>query len=106
VTVLVTRHLSLVTMYFNCWKCRQKIEYPSGSRVGTRDICPQCGSDLHACCNCQFYDPGKHNQCAETQAEWVRDKEAANYCNYFRPNPTLLASADTGEAMQGNCSGS
>jgi hypothetical protein len=79
-------------MYFNCWKCRQKIEYPSGSRVGWRDTCPQCHSDLHACRNCQFYDPGKHNQCAETQAEWVRDKEAANYCDYFRPNPTLLAS--------------
>jgi len=93
-------------VFFNCWKCRQKIEYPSGSRVGTRDACPRCSSDLHACRNCQFYDPVKHNQCAETQAEWVRDKEAANYCGYFRPNPTLLANADTGEAKQGNCSGS
>jgi hypothetical protein len=81
-------------MIFNCWKCRQKIEYPSGSRTGARDTCPRCGSDLHACRNCQFYDPGKHNQCAETQAGWVRDKEPANYCDYFRPNPTLLASAD------------
>jgi len=80
-------------MFFNCWKCRQKIEYPAESRVGTRDTCPRCGSDLHACRNCQFYDPGKHNQCAEPQAEWVRDKEAANYCGYFRPNPTLLASS-------------
>jgi hypothetical protein len=81
-------------MFFNCWKCRQKIEYPSGSRVRIRDTCPRCDSDLHACRNCQFYDPGKHNQCAETQAGWVRDKEVANYCDYFRPNPTLLASAD------------
>jgi len=24
----------------------------------------------------------------------VRDKEAANYCSYFQPNPTLLARAD------------
>ena len=79
-------------MYFNCWKCRQKIEYPSGSRVGGRDTCTRCGSGLHACRNCQFYDPAKHNQCAEPRAEWVRDKEAANYCDYFRPNPTLLAS--------------
>jgi hypothetical protein len=81
-------------MYFNCWKCREKIAYPSGSPVGTLDVCPKCGADLHACRNCGFYDPGKHNQCAEPQAEWVRDKEAANYCDYFRPNPTLLASAD------------
>ena len=81
-------------MFFNCWKCGTKIEYPSGSRVGTRDVCPKCDADLHACRNCQFCDPGKHNQCAEPQAEWVRDKEAANYCGYFKPNPTLLASAD------------
>jgi len=81
-------------MFLNCWKCRAKIEYPFGSRVGTRDVCPKCKSDLHSCRDCQFYDPSKHNQCAETQAEWVRDKEAANYCGYFRPNPTLLASED------------
>ncbi len=81
-------------MYFNCWKCGAKIEYPSGSRVGTRDVCPACDADLHSCRNCQFYDPSKHNQCAETQAEWVRDKGAANYCAYFRPNPTLLACAE------------
>jgi hypothetical protein len=62
--------------------------------VGRRDTCPKCDADLHACRNCQFYDPGKHNQCAETRAEWVRDKEAANYCAYFQPNPTLLASTD------------
>jgi hypothetical protein len=79
-------------MAFSCWKCGAKIEYPSGSRILRADSCPQCDSDLHCCRNCQFYDPGKHNQCAETQAEWVNDKETANYCGYFQPNPTLLAS--------------
>jgi hypothetical protein len=78
-------------MTFSCWKCGAKIEYPSGSRVLRADSCPQCDSDLHCCRNCQFYDPSKHNQCAETQAEWVGDKETANYCGYFQPNPTLLA---------------
>jgi hypothetical protein len=58
----------------------------SGSRVGARDSCPRCGSDLHSCRNCQFYEPAKPNQCSEPQAEWVRDKEAANYCDYFRPS--------------------
>ena len=57
----------------------------------TRDTCPNCDADLHCCRNCRFYDPGKHNECAETQAEWVRDKVAANYCDYFQPNPVLLA---------------
>ena len=83
----------MISVMFNCWKCGEKIEYPSGSRVGRRDTCPKCDADLHCCRNCRFYDPGKHNQCSETQAEWVGDKEAANYCDYFEPNPTLLAGA-------------
>ncbi len=78
-------------MRFICWKCGEGIQAPPASRVGTRDTCPQCDSDLHCCRNCQFYDPAKHNQCSEPQAEWVRDKEAANYCDYFSPNPVLMA---------------
>lgn len=62
---------------------------PPAGRVLTRDTCPKCDYDLHVCLNCRFYDPAKHNQCAETQAEWVRDKEASNYCDYFSPNPAL-----------------
>jgi hypothetical protein len=78
-------------MLFNCWKCAETIQLAAGSKVGKRDTCPKCDADLHACRNCRFYDPGKHNQCVETQAAWVRDKDAANYCDYFQPNPTLLA---------------
>lgn len=70
----------------NCWKCGNSIELAPGTRVGTRDACPRCDSDLHSCRNCRHYDPAKHNQCAEPQAEWVRDKEAANYCDYFSPH--------------------
>jgi hypothetical protein len=68
-----------------CWKCGERFEATPGQRIGSRDECSKCGADLHSCRNCQFYDPSKHNQCTETQAEWVRDKEAANYCDYFRP---------------------
>ena len=76
-----------------CWKCGYAINLASGSRAGTRDTCPQCASDLHACRNCRHYNPAKHNQCAETQAEWVRDKEAANYCDYFSPSVLRRAGA-------------
>jgi hypothetical protein len=79
-------------MQFHCWKCGERIEYPTGSRVGRRDACAQCDADLHACRQCQFYDRSKNNQCSEPQAEWVRDKEAANLCDYYSPNPVLSAS--------------
>ena len=79
-------------MTFSCWKCGEVLELPPAGRVGSREACPQCDADLHCCRNCRFYDPTKNNQCSETQAEWVRDKEAGNYCDYFSPNPVLSAS--------------
>jgi hypothetical protein len=81
-------------MTFSCWKCGERIEYPTGSRVGRRDACPKCDADLHSCRNCQFYDRTKNNQCSEPQAEWVRNKESANLCDYYSPNPVLLASGE------------
>jgi hypothetical protein len=87
-------------MQFNCWKCGEVIQYPTGSRVGNRDACPKCDTDLHSCRNCQHYDPGKHNQCTENQAEWVRDKEAGNYCDYFSPGAVLRASKRSSPATE------
>ena len=78
---------------FNCWKCGEIINLPPASRVASRDTCPSCDSDLHSCRNCRFYDTSKSNQCAEPQAEWVRDKEASNYCDYFAPHPAGDGSA-------------
>jgi len=58
---------------------------PTGEveRVGRRDACLRCGSDLHCCRNCQFFAPTYHNQCREPQAERQVDKERANFCDYF-----------------------
>ncbi|PYV18739.1 MAG: hypothetical protein DMG21_04045 [Acidobacteria bacterium] len=78
-------------MQIGCWKCGKLIDLASGGRVLARDTCPACHAVLHACRNCMHYDPAKHNQCAETRAEWVRDKEASNYCDYFSPNAVLYA---------------
>lgn len=51
--------------------------------VGRRDECPQCHADLHVCRQCRFFDPAVNNQCRESQAELVVDKEKANFCDYF-----------------------
>jgi hypothetical protein len=68
-----------------CGQCGAAIALASGHRVGMRDTCPQCDADLHACRNCSFYDPGAHHECRENQAEWVRDKDRNNRCDYFAP---------------------
>ncbi len=84
-----------------CWKCSELIDISAGQRVTSRDECPHCHTDLHSCRNCQFYDPSRHQQCAEPQAEWVRDKEAANYCDYFEPAAvTAVASSSRREDIK------
>jgi hypothetical protein len=55
------------------------------NRIGRKDVCPQCDADLHCCYNCRHYNAHAHNECNETQAEWVRAKDRSNYCDYFDP---------------------
>ena len=71
-----------------CWKCGTEIEVSGAARILSSDSCPDCDYDLHVCRNCRFYDPNAHNECCEPQVEWVRDKEKANYCDYFQPGAT------------------
>jgi hypothetical protein len=52
-------------------------------RVGRLDECPTCKRDLHACLQCQLYDRSSHNQCRESQAGYVGEKERANFCEFF-----------------------
>jgi len=52
-------------------------------RIGRRDACLQCHSDLHCCLNCAFYDPTCHNHCREPQAERQVEKHTGNFCDYF-----------------------
>lgn len=68
-----------------CFACSSPIELASGERVGFRDACPKCGTDLHACRNCAHHDPSAYNECREPNAERVADRERGNRCDYFAP---------------------
>ncbi len=68
----------------NCWKCGHRVEMIE--RVGFHAHCPQCYRPLHVCRNCSLYDPACNNQCRETMAERVVDKDRSNFCEYFAPN--------------------
>lgn len=69
-----------------CWKCgTSAAELPLPlSRLAE---CPKCRAYLHACRMCRFYDPRLTGQCQEERAEEVRDKEHANFCDWFKPRP-------------------
>ncbi|MBF0127876.1 MAG: hypothetical protein HQM02_11800 [Magnetococcales bacterium] len=51
---------------------------------GRSDTCAGCSKDTRVCLNCRFHDPGSYNECRETVAERMVDKERANFCDHFK----------------------
>ena len=64
-----------------------------GTKIYRQDVCAGCGRALHSCKNCEFHDPGAHNQCRESQADPVAEKDRANRCEWFRPDSRAGAPA-------------
>lgn len=64
-----------------CWFCGNDVG--PDPRPSRDKICPKCRMSLKCCKNCRFFDPSAHNQCTDPAAEWVRDKELANFCEFF-----------------------
>ena len=79
-----------------CWSCRGRLPYPDFAPVPRDSECPGCARDLHACRNCRHYDPALSNKCREPNAEWVVDRERANFCEFFQlaEQPRGLAGPD------------
>ena len=67
-----------------CFKCQTKLEVPEP--ISRKEECVQCRSDVRVCKNCQFYDPKVYNECRETQADRILEKERANLCDFFKSN--------------------
>jgi hypothetical protein len=80
----------------NCFHCGRKVE--GKERVGFRDRCPACDRPLHACLNCGFYDRRYNNECRETQAERVVDKDRTNFCDFFAPRGPATKPASAPDA--------
>jgi hypothetical protein len=64
-----------------CFSCDAQLD--AGDKPGRADTGSVCDADVHCCCNCEFYDPGSYNECRETQAERVLEKDRSNFCDYF-----------------------
>ena len=77
-----------------CWFCRADLPYRALAAVPRDSECPSCGRDLHVCRACRHHDPGVNNQCREPHAEWVTDRERANFCEFYQ-----LADAPTGPGV-------
>jgi hypothetical protein len=73
-------------MSLRCYHCGASLDSLSlpFSRL---DECPECTRQLHVCRMCVHYDIRETSkQCREDDAEEMRDKQAANFCDYFVPS--------------------
>lgn len=64
-----------------CWYCG--VPSPFRGRAPRTEECPACKRDVHCCKGCHHYDRTLNNECRETQADWVSEKERRNFCDYF-----------------------
>lgn len=72
-------------MQLECFKCRKKFDIDDSTvTIARSDECPHCGAPIRCCLMCHFYDPASYNECHEPMAEKIREKDKANFCNYYR----------------------
>jgi hypothetical protein len=70
----------------NCWYCGKNL---ATNEYHRQDSCPHCGRDTHVCKNCEFHDRAFNNECRESSADRVVDKEKSNFCDFFKPRAGL-----------------
>jgi hypothetical protein len=67
-----------------CSRCGAEIPGPYGAVT-----CGKCGTDVHACVQCVYFDPGAHFQCMQTIPERIAKKDERNTCTLWEPRKTI-----------------
>lgn len=82
-----------------CWKCGASLaDYTLPLR--RLEECRKCGAELHVCKLCEWYSTIVAKHCREPIAEEVKDKERANFCDYFKPRPDAWSEAPADAAVK------
>lgn len=78
-----------MTAKLSCWRCGTSlVEVPLP--LSRREECPKCRAELHVCRMCVHYAPRLLRACDEDDAPDVRDKQTANFCDYYRPSASAF----------------
>lgn len=82
-----------------CWKCGASL---ADLTLPLRRLeeCHQCHAELHVCKMCEWYSLSVAKQCRETVAEEVKEKERANFCDYFKPRPDAYSPTNVDAAAK------
>jgi hypothetical protein len=82
-----------------CWKCGASLADVT-LPLRRLEECRTCGAELHVCKLCEWYSVAVAKQCREPIAEEVKDKERANFCDYFKPRPGAHSKVDVSASTQ------
>ena len=73
-----------MTDALSCWRCGASLAQLS-LPLSRLEECPDYSNYLHVCRMCGYFDPNVAKSCREDDAEEVKEKERANFCDYFKP---------------------
>ena len=82
-------------MAYLCFQCGATLELSEPTALSRSEVCPSCDADVKCCKNCKFYDQNSYNDCRESQADRITEKERSNFCDYF-----VLSDGAKGKASQ------
>lgn len=80
----------------SCWNCGNDVS-DEPLPLSRQASCHKCGEFLHCCRLCIHYAPGKPGDCVHDLADPPTEKSSANFCDYFKPNFHLSASANSND---------
>jgi hypothetical protein len=67
---------------FKCSRCG----HDAGDiKVKPDTTCSSCGSPLHSCSNCSFFNTGARFECQKPIAKRIESKSKTNECKFFKP---------------------
>ena len=66
-----------------CPSCKKEHSYDG--MLPFRAECDKCSADLHVCLTCRFWDRYAENECRESEADPVANKDRRNLCEYWKP---------------------
>lgn len=80
---------------FNCWNCGNDLS-DEPRPVSRQANCARCFTELHCCRLCVHYDPNVREECQEEdRADVPKNKESANFCEYFSPQVGVFSGERT-----------
>lgn len=57
--------------------------------VNPKGKCPRCGTDLHCCKQCAYFDTGARFECMQPVPERIARKDQQNDCSFFQLRMTV-----------------